>query len=62
MLCSCEIAANSLRHSSNNTAHRAKSRIRLLFVTVTVAVDDELDITSIDEYVKLSLDSESYDM
>ena len=62
MLCSCEIAANSLSHSSNSTAHSAKSRVRLLLVMVTATVDDELDIASIDEYVELSFDIESYDI
>lgn len=62
ILCSCEIAANSLSHSSNRTAHRARSRIRLLFVTVAVTVDDEFDIASMDEYVELSFDSESNDI
>lgn len=60
ILCSCEMAANSLSHSSSRTAHRAKSRVRLLFVMVTF--DDELDIASIDEYVELSFDIESYEM
>lgn len=62
MLCSCEIAANSLSHSSSSTAHRAKSRIRLLFETVTETVGDEFDIASIDEYVEVSFDNESYDI
>lgn len=55
------MAANSFNHSSSNTAHRAKSRIRLLLVVVTDTFDVELDITSIDEYVELSFDKESYD-
>lgn len=62
MLCSCEIAASSLSHSSSRTAHSAKSRIRLLFVMVTLTVDDELEIASIDEYVELSFDNDSYDI
>lgn len=63
ILCSCEIAANSLSHSSNRTAHIAKSRVRLLLlVIVTAEFDDELDIASIDEYVELSFDNESYDV
>lgn len=62
MLCSCDIAANSFNHSSNRTAHSAKSRVRLLLVMVTATFADELDIASIDEYVELSFDSESYDI
>lgn len=62
MLCSWEIAASSFNHSSNSTAHRAKSRVRLLLVIVAAAFADELDIASIDEYVELSFDNESYDM
>lgn len=62
MLCSCEIAANSFSHSSNSTAHSAKSRVRLLSVMVTATVDVELDIASIDEYFELSFDIESYDI
>lgn len=62
MLCSCEMAANSFNHSSNRTAHRAKSRVRLLLVIVTAAFADELEIASIDEYVELSFDNESNDI
>lgn len=61
ILCSCEMAANSLSHSSSRTAHMAKSRVRLLLlVIVTATFDDELEMASIDEYVELSFDSESY--
>lgn len=39
----------------------AKSRVRLLlFVIVTATFNDELEIASIDEYVELSFDNESY--
>lgn len=61
MLCSCDIAANSFNHSSNKTAHSAKSRVRLLLPIITAAFVDELDIASIEEYVELSFDRESYD-
>ena len=40
MLCSCDIAASSLSHSSNTTAHSAKSLVRRLFVVVLMP--DEL--------------------
>lgn len=61
ILCSWEIAANSLSHSSSSTAHIAKSRVRLLLlVIVTAAFADEFEIASIDEYVELSFDNESY--
>lgn len=60
ILCSCEIAANSLSHSSNRTAHSAKSRVRLLLVIdAETAVDVLFDIVSNDEYGKLSFDWES---
>lgn len=42
MDCSCDIAANSLSHSSKTTAHKAKSRERsvpLLVLTIAPRVD-----------------------
>lgn len=61
ILCSCDIAANSLSHSSNKTAHNARSRVRLLLVIVeTVTFDDVL--VSSDEYGRLSFDIESNDV
>lgn len=39
----------------------AKSRVRLLLlVIVTATFDDEFEMASIDEYVELSVDNESY--
>lgn len=62
ILCSCEMAANSLSHSSSRTAHMAKSRVRLLlFVIAAATFGDEFEMASIDEYVELSFDDESYD-
>lgn len=49
MLCSCEIAANSLSHSSSITAQMAKSRVRLLLVVADDPALDVLPIESSDE-------------
>lgn len=61
MLCSCEIAANSLSHSSRITAQRAKSRVRLLLIMVDDPAFDVLAIESMEEWLEYSNDVASND-
>lgn len=59
MLCSCEMAASSLSHSSSITAQTAKSRARLLLIADDDPAFDVLPIDSNDEGLERSRDDGS---